>query len=187
MIIGLIGRAGTGKTSVANILSREREFNILPFASPIKAMLKVGLGLTEADLNGKAKESPCDKLLGETPRYALQTLGTEWGRGHIHPDIWLKAWFNMWDKYGRLPTVADDVRFPNEIDLIRSLGGKVIQVEAGNEPRVQPVTAEDHPSEHMWRLREPDYTIINNSDLPGLEQRVLRCIDAIIQKEATPA
>ena len=38
------------------------------------------LGLGEAHIEGALKEVPCELLGGKTPRYAMQTLGTEWGR-----------------------------------------------------------------------------------------------------------
>jgi CRP/FNR family transcriptional regulator len=56
----------------------------------------------------------------------MQTLGTEWGRQCMDADIWVRAWAAR----AALLTsaVADDVRFQNEADMIRNLGGVIIRV-----------------------------------------------------------
>ena len=82
--------------------------------------------LTEAQVYGDEKEIPTPKLCGRTPRHAMKTMGTEWGRRMIHPDIWLTAWKNT------LPPgllVIEDVRFPNEhAEVTSGLGGRIICV-----------------------------------------------------------
>ncbi|MFT0892971.1 deoxynucleotide monophosphate kinase [Pseudochelatococcus sp. G4_1912] len=125
MIIGLTGLAGSGKTTAANYLVEHYGFTRHRMAGPIKAMLHC-LGLNERHTDGDLKEVPCDLLGGKTPRHAMQTLGTEWGRDLISPDLWLSAW------QATLPdgdVVVDDVRFANEADAIKELGGVMVRVD----------------------------------------------------------
>ena len=77
-LIGLVGAAHCGKTTVAILLSREHRYVRLRFADTIKDMLRV-LGLSDEQLDGNLKEVPTDLLYGKTPRWAMQSLGTEWG------------------------------------------------------------------------------------------------------------
>lgn len=129
-IIGLVGPAGCGKSSAATGLveanSGGDRFERRRFAGPLKNML-IALGLTSEHTDGALKEVPCELLGGKTPRWAMQTLGTEWGRRLITEDLWIRAW------RGSLPSdanvVIDDCRFPNEEAAIRAIGGKIIRIE----------------------------------------------------------
>lgn len=125
MLIGLAGLAGTGKTTCAEYLVERYGFSRHSLATPLKDMLKA-IGLTDSQLNGDQKNEPLDLLSGRTARYAMQTLGTEWGRQMIHPEIWLHLWQ---ENMPSGPVVIDDVRFPNECHRIKSLGGRLICVE----------------------------------------------------------
>lgn len=82
-----------------------------------------------------------------TPRFALQSLGTEWGR-NCYPLIWSHYTFRLIDKLlaggyrydnkkglyediSSLPPrgiVITDARFRNEMDLIKGRGGKVVRL-----------------------------------------------------------
>ena len=79
MIIGLTGGKGCGKSTVAKIINKLHDYEIISFATPIKDMLRV-LGLGDAELNDPTiKEIVLDEY-GKTPREMMQSLGTEWGR-----------------------------------------------------------------------------------------------------------
>lgn len=131
-LVGLAGRAGAGKTMAARILCERAGFERLAFAAPLKAMLRA-LGLGDAELDGAAKERPSPLLCGRSPRQAMQTLGTEWGRERIGADLWAQAWTRAArDRLAQGRTlVADDVRFANEIAAIRGLGGRVYWIDRG--------------------------------------------------------
>lgn len=120
--IGLVGYRRSGKSLAAERLHLAHGYVRLPFAKPLKDMLRA-VGLTDAHLDGSLKEKPCPLLLGRTPRYAMQRLGTEFGREMIHPDIWLHLWREAVRREKGKPVVAEDVRFPNEADAVRALGG----------------------------------------------------------------
>lgn len=134
-LIALAGQAGAGKTTAAcHIVATYPGFTRLSFADPIRDMLKA-LGLTAFDLQDHKHQSHF-LIGGHTPRFAMQTLGTEWGRRLIHPDIWVNALRHRieaaWDLGYRV--VIDDCRFDNEARTIRSLGGQVIALAKPGQP-----------------------------------------------------
>ena len=130
-IIGLVGPTLSGKSSAAKVLTYTHGYRLAPMAQPLKNMLIAG-GLTHADVYGEHKECPSILLGGRTPRHAMQTLGTEWGRDLIHPDLWVNMWVARYETTASYanpqPVVADDVRFDNEAEAIRKLGGIIVEV-----------------------------------------------------------
>jgi len=125
-LIGLTGKAGSGKSAASSVLTNAGWVRV-KMAGPLKDMLRA-IGLTDEHIEGDLKEVPCELLGGKTPRHAMITLGTEWGRDMIDGNIWiniaaeriatlLTAGFNV---------VVDDIRFDNEADTIRNLGGVVV-------------------------------------------------------------
>lgn len=88
LLIGLTGSARSGKTTAAKHMAIEHGLLHYAFAQPLKAMLAQGMNLTDDHLEGALKEQPLP-WLGKAPRELMQLLGTEWGRGMVHSDLWL--------------------------------------------------------------------------------------------------
>lgn len=138
VIIGFAGLIGAGKTTAALHLVARHGFERVRFAGPLRAMLRA-LGLTARELEGDLKERPSRLLGGKTPRWALQSLGTEWGRDCIDPDLWVRAWAAAIE--GKPRVVVDDVRFANEVAAIRHLGGRVARIV---RPRLAAILTDRH-------------------------------------------
>jgi hypothetical protein len=128
-IIAFTGLAGSGKSTAAQHLVATRGFQRIRFAGPLKAMM-AALGLTHEEIEGSEKETPCALLGGKTPRYAMQTIGTEWGRDLIAQDLWIRA-FNaaLLQVPAGVPVVIDDCRFPNEAEAVRAAGGLLVRID----------------------------------------------------------
>lgn len=137
LVIGLCGAEGAGKSTVAQVLEQYYGATVLPFAAPFKRML-AEIGVPDAHLYGtpEQKAQPLELLAGHSARYAMQTLGTEWGRECMGPDFWATIWRAKVQKIvasydGRkhpIVVVADDVRFGSEVSAIRDYGGTVLCV-----------------------------------------------------------
>lgn len=157
-IVGIIGFAHVGKSQVAQTLIDEYNFTRIKFSDGLKNMLRA-IGLTEEEIEGALKEQPCEKLGGQTPRHAMMTLGTEWGRKMIHEDIWVLAWRKYVLESSAERIVVDDCRFLNEAGMIRKLGGTI------------------------WHIMRPGYGPLKNhpSELEHLEIRS----DAYLKNDAT--
>lgn len=167
-IIGLTGLAGSGKSEVALAL-RIEGFRRVAFADPLKSML-AAVGFTHEQLYGAEKGIVVPEL-GHTPRFLMQTLGTEWGRDLIHPEIWITLWRRRAESCGH-PVVVDDVRFPNEVETIKAMGGQVWRVTRPG------VVSMGHESEvHIPRL-PVDQAITNDGTLHELREHALRLLHA---------
>lgn len=134
MLIGLSGKARSGKDSIATHLYGEFYFKRLAFADKLKQVCKEMFDLSDEQVYGSKKEE-IDGRYWKTPRYILQHIGTE-GFRFIDPDIWHRIVLKDCDKYVspevkttgmiRSPkrhAVITDVRFKNEADAIREKGG----------------------------------------------------------------
>lgn len=141
-IIAFTGLAGAGKSTAAMRLVHRHKFERVRFAGPLKAMM-AAIGLNAIEIDGSSKEMPCDLLGGKTPRYAMQTIGNEWGRELIGPDLWVNAWRAAVEKLpAGVPVVVDDCRYPNEAATIQAMGGIIVRIE-----RPGAGTASTHVSE----------------------------------------
>jgi len=63
--------------------------------------------------------------LGVSARHCLQTLGTEWGRNLISDSIWIDITRHRIEESDANVFIIDDVRFDNEAEMIRDMGGEV--------------------------------------------------------------
>jgi hypothetical protein len=163
MIIGLTGYAGSGKSTAAQHLVEKHGFTLVKFAGPLKQMMRC-LGLGDREIEGELKEEPHPLLSGKTPRYAMQTLGTEWGRDLIGFGLWVDVAMasaaTVIDQGGRV--VIDDCRFPNEAAAIKDAGGTVVNIR---RPGVGPVNG--HASE---QLPPYDLEVFNTRSVEQFEE-----------------
>jgi hypothetical protein len=125
-VVAFTGPAGAGKSTATRHLVERRGYKLVKFAAPLKDMMRA-IGLTEEEIEGGLKEQPSSTLLGKTPRHAMQTLGTEWGRGCIGEDLWISLWRRRVEAVlaSGDKVVVDDCRFPNEAAAIRKFGGNI--------------------------------------------------------------
>src|SRR5690606_21287800 len=114
-VVAFTGRAGSGKSTASRYLVERHGYQLVKFAGPLKAMMRA-LGLGDRHIEGDDKELPCALLSGKTPRHAMQTLGTEWGRNCIGENFWVDLWTYHASQHERV--VVDDCRFANEARAI---------------------------------------------------------------------
>lgn len=164
---------GAGKTTAANAIMRAHNVTRVPFAAPLKLMLEA-VGVPLANLYGDQddKAKPLDVLCGKSARHAMQTLGTEWGRQCIGPDFWARAWCSVAAQHPE-GVVADDVRFPNEAEAIRSLGGLVICIVPSKFAGAHVKTG--HASEDFAKIPR-DALIVNDGSKRQLGVEIRRAL-----------
>ena len=197
MIIGICGLIGSGKGTVGDILV-EQGFTKVSFADKLKDGVATIFGWNRAMLEGDTDESrqwreqPDDFWTQETgrnitPRIVLQEFGTECMRDGFDDSIWVSLLKKqMLDSPGDY--VIPDVRFRNEQDMIRELGGEIWRVQRGDVPEWYGCAMLDnttgsnlmesydvHVSEYKWIDMNNKFnsTIYNNSTLEQLKQLVL--------------
>lgn len=139
-LIGVVGLKGSGKDTTADyIVNNYDNWEKWSFAGLLKDITAI---LFNMDRKMLAGETPEDRVLREqpneywskvlgytfTPRIALQKLGTDVLRHHFYDGIWVDS-LRLKLIESEKNIVLSDVRFPNEIQMIRSLGGEIWRVE----------------------------------------------------------
>lgn len=148
ILVGLTGRAGSGKSTVAQYLEDEWAFHTIGFADPILEM--IGALFAHCGIDGAwATERSLKELptaLGFSYRHLAQELGTGWGRG-LRDSFWLRvASLAVAPAIERGDNIViSDVRYPNEAEWIVAQGGFVVRVlRAGRNADVRPHESEQY-------------------------------------------
>ena len=158
-LIGVCGKAGSGKSTASQFLVKEYGYEEVSFASILKKMLALA-GLPEPT-NRDDKETIIEGL-GFSWRHAAQTLGTEWGRACLGENIWIDLTMKSLDENGKY--VFSDVRFQNESATIRKQGNMVHL--KGREADLGECS--DHPSENVLQTLTSDFVIYNTGSIESL-------------------
>lgn len=168
ILVGIAGPKRSGKNTLAAGLSRALGVSEDSFAGPMRRFIAELTGLDAQALDTR-KEAPLDWLGGVTPRRMLQTVGTEWGRQMIHPEIWVRALLARLPKAG---AIISDVRFPNEAQAILARGGVIFRLS-------RPGLAADDP--HLSERPLPDHLVtvelVNCSTPERLVEAALACLE----------
>lgn len=200
-ILAICGFQNSGKDAIAEILVRQHGYVKLSFAGVLKDIVAVVFGWDRGMLEGVTKEdrearetvdvwwSDNLNIPGLTPRKMLQFFGTDLFRAHFCDDIWVKVVERKLTQFPKV--VITDCRFPNEISMIRSYGGKLVHVER-NKPawfdgykaytRDCDEAAKLHVSETSWIRETFDHTVVNEGTLQDLNDKVA----ALLHSKDTP-
>jgi hypothetical protein len=178
-LVGIAGRKGHGKDTAAAVLL-VNDYENVKFAGALKEMVRAFLryvGVEEDTIErmveGDLKEVPNEHFGGKTPRFVMQTLGTEWGRDTIFDRLWINAFASRAKQFDAV--VCTDMRFPNEVEEVKALGGVTIRIE---RPSAQRTGADDHPSEAMIDTLPVDYVLTNDGAIVHLHCHLLDIVNA---------
>lgn len=189
-VVGLHGKAGVGKDTLADILVADHGFVKRGFADPLYEEVAAAFGVTVAWLRDRTRKEFMQPELagtlcrdmgftklfrkladrsawygGNSPRQILQLWGTEYRRAQ-NDAYWLRQMGAfMWAHEGKhIPgIVIPDVRFANEAEWVTvHAGGKIIEIL-----RDVPVVAA-HSSEQGIPPQLIERTVSNNGALSYL-------------------
>lgn len=238
-VVAFAGKRGSGKSTAADILVKERGFVDVKFAGPLKAMLTQlyrdhGFGKKEIirRLEGDLKEEPCEVIAyfdpsarksrkklyrmvsalfqhvrgkpirivterqgwaanhsaymligklakywkpGETPRTAMQQLGTEW-RDTIDTELWSRIFAYVVTRglYRLDSVVCSDYRFPHEANALAHAKAVIYKIQ---RPSLQLDELSLHPSEALTDVIPYDIEITNDGTVEDLQRQVLLSVD----------
>lgn len=222
-IVAILGNGRAGKDTIADYLVQHHGFVKIALADPMKRFCREVFDFSTEQLYGNERDKPDPRYprppyrVGShpdtevmvtpylTPRYALQTLGTEWGRD-CFDNVWINYAIrvaNMVIKghhydavrgvsgapiYGRQPVggvVFSDLRFLNEVSAMSRAGAILARVRrlglaplAGVEGHQSEAEQKTIPDEAF------DVVIDNNGTIEDLHQQVLRQIMSLARERA---
>ena len=168
MIIGISGKMGCGKDTVAKIIEnnfKEKDFVITHFADPLKRFCMDYLGLSYNDVYTESGKKKFNYFWGMTNREILQKVGTNALRNGFDKDIWIKIMKTEFARYKNV--LIPDVRFDNEAQLILQEKGIVLNVQRDYSIN------DKHISESGISEKFITKNILNNGTLNDLEKEVV--------------
>lgn len=185
-VIGLSGRAGAGKDTLAQILYLQHGYVRHAFADPLRDMALAIDPTVIAPEYGAERLSDVVRWDGwdeakQIPdvRRFLQRLGTEGVRDHLGADTWVRLTEQRIAASDAPAIVLTDVRYPNEVALVRRLGCLWVWIE-----RPGANAAAGHVSEEALRAEDADVIVHNSVGVerleelaPGLHASALRALD----------
>jgi hypothetical protein len=169
MIIGLTGYAQSGKDTAAKILTDNYKFERVAFADPIRNLLLDVNPMVDYVAGEPVFLASYVKHYGweaakKNPRIRalLQTLGVS-ARNHIDEFVWIATAFRKMGDLGA-NYVITDVRFENEADQIKAIGGQIWRIERSGVKAVN-----SHVSESQMDQYPVDQTFTNNGTIEDLQ------------------
>jgi hypothetical protein len=193
-VIGMCGKKGVGKNFVADLLKAELENSSIKvkqmaFAEPLKEFLITCLGLNREWTYGSDndKNNPTNvrwetmdacikaKYPGKTGfmthREVMQIFGTDVMRDNWDKNIWVNTLNRRIEQTDAEFVIVTDVRFPNEIEILKARGGRIWLVD-GPQRGGEAAKKDKHASEMLTETPvQYDVVILNRWETTADELR----------------
>lgn len=148
MLIGITGKAGAGKDTLAELMWKGLGFTRLAFADPLKRAAQEIFGLSDAQTWSCDLKELDIPYWGMSPRRMFQLLGTEAMQPTFGREVWIKRWQLAYELIKDSDhVVVPDVRFDTEALMIRERGGFIVRVERNGDTNLSS-QAQQHASEN---------------------------------------
>lgn len=164
-LIGITGKAGAGKDTIADYFVKEHGYVRYSMADGLKHALNAMFGWTMEHWANREWKEYVDPKFGKSPRQLAQTLGTEWGRKLVNEDLWIIL-AEDFIRASKKPVVIPDIRFDNEANLVHGLAGELIRVV-----RTDSAAVSAHQSE-AGVTRWVDWEFSNNGSIEELHHKL---------------
>ncbi|WP_417534175.1 hypothetical protein [Marinobacterium stanieri] len=184
-LIGLTGKAGAGKDTLASLILEHTTGTTRAFAGPLRRAAKEIFGLTDEQMTDRVLKEEVVPYWEMSPRRILQVLGTEAIRHQFGGDTWVKnadlrlEALMRSESYEELPIevcIWTDCRFAEEAEWIRANGGIVVEVR---RPGIDAVEA--HSSEQGLPPELVDGVFWNNGTIDELRHHVSESLTETLQ------
>jgi len=168
----------SGKSTFASFLT---EFlpnsKVISFADPMREalvpwvgeLMSGGEGEVLEWLSDERKDSALIPRIGVTLRHMLRTLGTEYGRKYVHPDLWVYIAQERIRKAlssGR-SVIVDDLRMENEYALLKRKGAMMVKI-------VKPGSRDvEHESDAALEALPFDKVVMNDGTVEDLQMKAM--------------
>lgn len=181
MIIGITGKVGSGKSTIGAYITEKYGYTEYNMADPLKKIGEI-FGFSKESLYGNQEDKlKVDSRWGISGRNFLQKVGTELFREKlkevlpemkIENTVWTQIFKNKYLSEPKL-YVIPDVRFLDEAETIKKLGGIIIRTK-------REYNGFDKDSVHKSEIEldriECDYVVYSDGN-------VFSEIDRIIERE----
>lgn len=162
-IIGIAGRIGSGKTTLANFLVEKHGYHKLSFAAHLRTEL------AHAGFPGDLLDT---KPLPQEIRALMQAYGC--AKRYLDVDYWVKKAdlsLRLAMDAGRDKFVFDDLRYPNELEWLKKRGGMSVLISL-RASRYDCLPLPEHESEKAFDNSKPfdKGYMFDRGDLAGIER-----------------
>ena len=198
MLVGIIGKAGSGKDTFAVMLAEalfkltRQRYVLIAYAHELKIRIQKDFDMSYEQLWGDEKEKPdlryVKRLEGLSsnpadywsPREILQSYA-EFYRS-INTNFWVDYVADLIDDKEYNNVILTDVRYVNEAGSVVDRNGKLIRV-VRDDSKVKPIHGLDHISEvSLDNYTNVDFVIDNNNTIEDLKHSASKTAEALIKK-----
>ncbi len=189
MLIGITGKAGSGKDTIATLIGRMVNWSsVYHLADPVKEFARavdpiVDVGVNPDGTVHASRLSHVIDLYGmeiakgmPEVRRLYQRIGTEAGRGVFGDQCWINLMYDWY--YSQEPFVTcivPDVRFENEAFAVHNVSGKILRVTRPDPHDLGGNAA--HASETEMEGIDADATVCNDGTINELRVKVRNVLD----------
>ena len=171
LVVALVGPAGAGKDSIADVLTKQFDFERLAFADPLKKACQEVFQLSDAQLHDREEKERTDPFWHRSPRELFQEIGTLLKT--IDEDIWVSSLLRQADALvaNKKDVVVTDCRYANEAQALRDKYTAII-VRVGRADNTAGTVHCEHTSETEQHSINADFTVCNDGTLEDLKRKV---------------
>jgi hypothetical protein len=180
MIIGITGKARSGKDTIANYLIRNHGFNKDSVAAPLKRLVQDIFVLDHDTVHDEIlREQPLRDWDGWTVRSLLQTIGMAL-RDDVIPGILSKSLVLRLKKNSDADWVIPDVRMPDEVESLKEeFGGDFVMIKVIRKG-CDGATAGGLKNHRTESHDLPaDFVLSNDRSIRDLERKVKEVVEAV--------